>query len=145
MKYKIYVAKYGMPQSGAVLNWDYLAAMDGTDKSGAGPAFTEVSAANAKGWYYFEVTYGTTPFDVNELVGVIDCDNDAALGLNDIDRFHPVIITLRDLAFARLTNKAVQTKLTGDVIIFDDDGSTGQLKVDFTDGDTTITVEPASP
>ena len=66
MIYKVYVTKYGVPQAGAVLDWESLASTADVDKVGDGPAFTEL--VNAPGWYTFEMTFGTTPFDVEELV-----------------------------------------------------------------------------
>ena len=96
--YKIFVAESGVPKTGLSLTWEYLYALDGTDKSASAPTITEVGG----GWYKFSVTYGTAPFDVDELVGVIDCS--ATLG--DNERYIPVTLSLRDFAHDRLTNTA---------------------------------------
>ena len=141
MRYKIWVTKDGIPQPGAVLAWESLAAMDGTDKSGSAPAFTQVSAANAPGQYYFKVKYGTAPFDVPELVGHIDCDSDEALGLSDHERYHPVLITLRDLAWAKLVNKMIHDLATGQTTLRNDDDDDDELTFNITEEDNEETRE----
>ena len=112
---------------------------NGTDKSGSAPAISEVGG----GWYKFDITFGTAPWDVmtEDLAGVIDGGGSLA----DVDRYKPVSITLRGLALARIAHKAVQSKSTGDIDIYATDGSGKELKLDMTDGSSEITRSPGAP
>lgn len=105
MTYKFFVSDNGSPATGLTPSWSSLYALDGTDKSGSAPAISEVGG----GWYTFELTYGTAPFDVAELVGVID----AGSSLADHDRYRPVHVTVRDLALARMLAKRTYNLATG--------------------------------
>ncbi|HUX30616.1 MAG TPA: hypothetical protein VMV78_08315 [Thiobacillus sp.] len=108
---------YGLgPKTGLSPSWESLKAIDGIDKSSSAPSITEIGG----GWYKFSLSYGTAPWDVNELVGVIDADG----SLLDAQRYIPVCISLRDMAFAFLANKRQQTIASGMIEIMDDDGST---------------------
>ncbi len=98
MIYKIFITESGIPKTGLTLSWNSLYAIDGTDKSASAPAISEIGG----GWYKFELVYGTSPFDVAELVGVIDCGS----SLTGNERYVPVNISLRDLAAVKLVNKA---------------------------------------
>lgn len=111
--------------------------MDGTDKSGSAPAISEI----AGGWYKFSLSYGTAPWDVAELVGVID----AGSGILDAQRYIPVAISLRDLAFAILTNKQQQTIATGLIEILEDDGSTLLVKLTPTEATGKEILTPSGP
>ena len=138
--YKFYVTDGGEPKTGLAggCGWESLLTTAGVDKSGTAPAITEIGG----GWYKFTLTFGTSPFDVNELVGVIDT-NEATM--NDYDRYIPVLISLTDFAYARMIQKSIQTKATGDILVYDVDGSAADIKLDMTDGDTTVTMEPDAP
>ena len=116
MTYKIYIADGLGPKTGLSPSWESLKAIDGIDKSSSAPSITEIGG----GWYKFSLSYGTAPWDVNELVGVID----AGGSLLDAQRYIPVCISLRDMAFAFLANKRQQTIASGMIEILDDDGST---------------------
>ena len=144
MLYYVYATLDGEPKTGLTAAWEYLVtAENGTDKSGSGPAISEL----AGGWYKFAVVFGTAPWDVltEDLVGVIDIDSDAAGGLSGSERYIPITITLRGMALARLAHKGIQTKSTGDVVIYATDGSTGDMKLDMTNAASTITRAPAAP
>ena len=136
----VYFADAGVPKTGLSPDFEYLVtAENGTDKSGSAPTITEVGG----GWYNFEITFGSAPWDVTteDLVGVID----GGSSLADVDRYKPVAITLRGLGLARIAHKGVQNKSTGDIDIYATDGSDKVLKLDMTDGSSTITRSPAAP
>lgn len=105
MIYKIYITESGTPKTGLSPSWNSLRAIDGTDKSSSAPSISEVGG----GWYKFELVYGTSPFDVAELVGVIDAGNSLA----GYERYIPVNISLRDLAAVKLVNKASYDLVSG--------------------------------
>jgi len=121
MTYKFYVTDNGVPKTGLTPSWSSLKALDGTDKSGSAPTINEIGG----GWYKFEVTYGTVPFDVAELVGVID----AGSSLSNYERYVPVTISLRDLALAKLVNKASYDLVTAVEAIRNDADSADELKL----------------
>ncbi len=114
MIYKIYITESGIPKTGLTPTWNSLFSIDGVDKSADAPTISEVGS----GWYKFELSYGTSPFDVAELVGVID----AGSSLSGYERYIPVTITLRDYALYHLTNKAVWDEGSNYEIIYNDDG-----------------------
>ena len=116
MTFKLYIADGCGPKTGLSPSWESLKAIDGTDRSGSAPSISEIGG----GWYKFSQTYGTAPWDVNELVGVID----AGGSLLDAQRYIPMCVSLRDMAFAFLANKRQQTITNGLIEILDDDGST---------------------
>jgi hypothetical protein len=134
-----YVAKDGQPLTGAAgqMEFESLKTLSGTDKSGSAPAISEVGG----GWYKFSATYGTTPFDGGDLIGVIDADKDGTNNLANAERYIPVEVRLDFYALSRLVNKMSQDKLTGDMLIKNDAGQT-ILKLGITDGDTTLDREP---
>lgn len=135
-----YVAQDGQPLTGASaeMNFESLKKLDGTDKSGSAPSISEIGG----GWYKFSVAYGTAPFDAGDLIGVIDADKDGNNNLANAERYIPVEVRLDFYAFARLINKSSQDKTTGDVSIEDASGNT-ILKLDFTDGSSTLDRDPA--
>ncbi len=116
MVFKVYIADGAGPRTGLSPAWEYLLALDGADKSGAAPAISEIGG----GWYKFELTYETAPWDVAELVGLIDAGSE----ILDAQRYIPISISLRDLGFAFLTNKRQQTIASGLIEVLDDDGAT---------------------
>ena len=71
------------------------------------------------------MSYGTAPFDVAELVGVID----AGSSLSAYERYVPVTISLRDLALAKLVNKASYDLYTGVEAIRNDDDDADELQL----------------
>ncbi|MHA1370482.1 MAG: hypothetical protein ACTSRA_12315 [Promethearchaeota archaeon] len=128
MIYKIYITEDGAPKTGLSPTWNSLYALDGTDKSTSAPSISEVGG----GWYKFDVKYGTPPFDVNELVGVID----AGSSLSDYERYVPVNISTRDYALVHLTNKAVWDDNSKYETIYDDNNN-AEVKFTLTEaGDT---------
>ncbi len=147
MQYYVHVTNAGIVATGAVLAWEYLYDSNGAVTTN-NPAFTEVGG----GWYKFNVIYGddagpwksSDDTHKTDLLGVIDCDSDTAIGLVDIDRYKPVSITLRSLALAKLVHKGIQNKATGDVEIYAADQATADFKLDMTDSSTTITRTPAA-
>ncbi len=96
MIYVAYFADDGVPKTGLTPTWNSLRAIDGTDKSGDAPAITPIGS----GWYKWEIVYGTTPFDVMQLVGTID----GGSALINHERYKPVVMTIRDLALTRQVN-----------------------------------------
>ncbi len=121
MLYKFFVTEDGSPKTGLTPSWSSLYATDGTDKSGSAPSVSEIGG----GWYGFSVSYGTAPFDVAELVGVID----AGSSLSAYERYVPVTISLRDLALAKLVNKASYDLYTGVEAIRNDDDDADELQL----------------
>ena len=136
-----YAAKDGQPLTGAAAQMDFesLKTLAGTDKSGSAPAISEIGG----GWYKFSAAYGTAPFDAGDLVGVIDADKNGTGSLANAERYIPVEVRLDFYALARLVNKMSQDKLTGDMLIKDASGNT-ILKLDVTDGESTISRDPAA-
>lgn len=140
MLYEVYFSDAGVPKTGLSPTFEYLiTAENGTDKSGSAPTITEVGG----GLYTFDVTYGTTPWDVitEDLWMVID----GGSSLVDVDRYKPAAITLRGLALAKIAHKGVQNKSTGDIEIYNIDGTNKAFKIDMTDGATELTRTPAAP
>jgi hypothetical protein len=121
MIYKLFMTEDGVPKTGLSPTWESLYAADGTDKSAQAPAISEIGG----GWYKFDVTYGAAPFDVPELVGVID----AGSALSNYERYLPVTITLRDLSLAKLVNKASYDLVGGVEAIRNDEDSADELKL----------------
>jgi len=136
-----FVAKDGLPLAGAAAQMDFesLKLLDGTDKSGSAPAISEIGG----GWYKFSVAYGTAPFDAGDLVGVIDADKNGTNSLANAERYIPVEVRLDFYALARLVNNMSQEKASGDMLLKDDGGNT-ILKLDMTDGASTLDRAPGT-
>jgi hypothetical protein len=130
-----YIAKDGEPLTGAAsqMEFESLKTLDGTDKSGSAPSISEIGG----GWYKFSATYGTNPFDEGDLIGVIDADKNGTNGLANAERYIPVEVRLDFYALGRLVNKMSQDKLTGDMLIKNDNGQT-ILKLGITEGEATL-------
>ena len=135
-----YVSKDGSPLAGAAaeMNFENLKKLDGTDKSGDAPSISEIGG----GWYKFSAAYGSAPFDAGDLVGVIDADKDGNNNLANSERYIPVEVRLDFYGLMRMVNKMSQDKLTGDMLIKDAGGNT-ILKLDMTDGESTLDRDPA--
>jgi hypothetical protein len=123
MIYKIFITADGVPASGLSPAWQSLRTLDGTEKSASAPAISEIGG----GWYRFEMIHGTAPFDVAELVGVID----AGSALSNYDRYLPVTISLRDLALAKLVNPASYDLVSGVESIRNDADSVNELQIEL--------------
>jgi len=143
MLYYVYFSDGGVPKTGLTPTWEYLVtAENGTDKSSLAPTISEV----AGGYYTFDITFGESgsgkPWDVEteDLLGVID----GGSGLVDADRYKPIAITLRGLALARIAHKGVQDKGSGDIDIYQTDGSTKEMKLDMTDANDSLTRNPTA-
>jgi len=121
MIYKIFVTEDGAPKTGLMPTWNCLYGVDGTEKTEDAPAITEIGG----GWYKIELIYGNSPFDVAELVGVID----AGIGLANHERFLPITISLRDLGLAKLVNKATYDLSSGVETIWNDDVTASELQM----------------
>ncbi len=136
-----YVAKDGEPFIGAAAEMDFesLRSLDGTDKSGDAPSISETGG----GWYKFSVAYGSAPFDVNELVGVIDADKNGDNKLANVERYIPVEVRLDFYALARLVNKMSQDKLTGDMSIKNSSGNT-IMKLGITESESALDRNPGA-
>ncbi len=102
--YTIFITEDGAPKTGLTPGWEYLHALDGTDKSGSAPAISEIGG----GWYKFLLTYGTAPFDVDDLRGSIDAD----AGLVNYERYIPITISLNDLALDYMARGSSHDKAT---------------------------------
>lgn len=95
MLYYVYFSDEGVAKTGLTPTWECFGTSDnGTSKTG--PAISEISSTNAKGWYKFTITLGDAPWDVSaeDLSGVIDGGNVLA----NVDRYKPISITKRGLA-----------------------------------------------
>ena len=128
MLYYAYFANAGIPETGLTPDWEYLiTAENGTDKSGSAPAIAEAGG----GWYNFNVTLGTAPWDVvtEDLLGVVD----GGAALANVDRYKPVSITLRGMGLARIAHKMIQNLDTGDMILYGVDGTTEEMQLDMSD------------
>ena len=100
MLYEVCFTDGGVPKTGLTPTWESLAtAENSTDKSASAPTITETSG----GWYIYNITLGTAPWDVKteDLTGFID----GGASLADADRYKPVAFSKRGLALARLTHE----------------------------------------
>ena len=144
MLYYVYFSDDSGPVKNLTPIWQGLAtAENGTDKKTAGniySAISEVSAANVPGWYCFDITFGSSPWDVvtEDLVGVIDGGEELA----DADRYKPVAVTLRGLGLARIAHKGSQSKADGEVEIFKTDGVSSEMKLEMVDANGVLTRLP---
>jgi hypothetical protein len=123
MIYKIFITEDGEPKSGLSPVWRSLYELDGTDKSLMAPAISEVGG----GWYKFQVVSGVSPFDVPELVGVIDAGSE----LSNYDRYLPVTISRRDLGLAKLVNPASYDLADGVESIRNDADTADELRIEL--------------
>jgi hypothetical protein len=119
------------------MEFESLKTLDGTDKSGSAPSISEIGG----GWYKFSVAYGAGSFDAGDLVGVIDADKDGDNDLANVERYIPVEVRLDFYGLSRLVNKMSQDKLSGDMLIKNDNGDT-ILRLGITDGESTLDREP---
>ena len=134
-----YVAKDGEPLTGAAseMEFESLKTLDGTDKSGTAPTISEIGG----GWYKFSATYGTSPFDAGDLIGVIDADKDGTNSLANAERYIPVEIRLDFYAMKRLTEKTIEIDSMGCLESDLDNSITAKLS---SDGLSSVTItEPA--
>jgi len=136
-----YIAKDGEPLTGAATEMEFesLKTLSGVDKSGTAPAISEIGG----GWYKFSATYGTSPFDAGDLIGVIDADKNGQNNLANAERYIPIEVRLDFYGLARLVNKMSQDKLSGDMMIKNDAGAT-ILKLGITDGEATLDRDPGA-
>jgi len=154
MLYYVYFSNAGVPATGLTPTWYAPVVSSSSSSAGLYSAGTTSSAVGSPlagptiypagaGWYKFNITFGTAPWTATteDLVGVID----GGATLADSDRYKPVVISLRGLALARIGHKGEQSKQTGDVTIYQTDGSTAELKLDMTDTTTSITRNPVKP
>ena len=128
MLYYVYFSNAGVAETGLTPDWEYLiTAENGTDKSGSAPAIGETGG----GWYNFDVTLGTAPWDVatEDLLGVVD----GGAALANADRYKPISITLRGMGLARIAHKMIQNLDTGDMILYGVDGTTEEMQLDMSD------------
>ena len=141
IKIPFYVSQDGLPLTGATAEMEFesLLTTGGVDKSGSAPAISEIGG----GWYAFDPSYGTAPFDAGDLVGVIDADKDGDNSLSHVERYIPVEVRLDFYGLSRLVNKMSQDKLTGDMSIKDLAGNT-ILQLYMTDGESTLDRDPGS-
>jgi len=137
MKYFIFFRDdQNVPKTGLTPSWSSLRAADGTDKSGDAPAISEVGG----GWYSFDLHYGDAPFDVAELVGVIDAGAGVGVKLN---RYQPVRMSLRDLAPVRQVNLALHDLETGVTTYRNDDDDGNELVLTLTQSENVETRTPS--
>ena len=111
IKIPFYVSIDGAPLTGASAEMEFesLLTTGGVDKSGSAPAISEIGS----GWYAFQVTYGTAPFDAGDLVGVIDADKDGDNSLSNAERYIPVEVRMDFYGLGRLVDKAVEIDAMG--------------------------------
>ena len=146
MIYKVYFSNEGEPATGLTLVWDSLLDADlGTDLNDSNaPAFTEIGG----GWYTFELIPGTVPFDVKEIVGVIDGDNSSSGTLSGYDRWKPITMSWEDELAIDSTDtdsltpgKAIEALIAlvgGLAAVSDVDADTKRVTFKGRDGITTI-------
>ena len=128
MIYTFMATEDGAPKTGLSPSWQSLVAIDGTDKIGSAPAISEIGST---GIYKYEILYGTAPFDVNQLTGIIDCDS----SLNNYERYIKADMTLRDAALFKLVNKASHTLISGVTKIRNDEDDDDELTLAITEVD----------
>jgi len=137
-----YVAKDGEPLTGAAgeMEFESLKNLSGVDKSGTAPAISEVGG----GWYKFSATYGTSPLDAGDLIGVIDADKNETNNLANAERYIPVEIRLGFYATKRLTEKTVEIDSMGCLESDVDNNIKAELAKLASDGLSSLTItEPA--
>lgn len=145
MRYYVYFSDEQGPVTGLTPSWKGVSSADnGVDKTSvanSGVSISEISSANAPGWYGFDITYGQLPWDVIEedLVGVID----GGSSLADVVRYKPICVTLRGLALARIAHKAVQDKSTGNIDIFKVNGVGREMSLQMSDDGSEFSRIPA--
>jgi len=86
--YEVFASNAGVGTAGLVLAWESLVQRDGGGAEDSPPAFTDLGG----GWYTFSYSPSET------MLGVIDLDSDAAVGLSDADRYVPCKFTADDAA-----------------------------------------------
>lgn len=121
MRYKVFISDGGVPKTGLSPVWSSLRTAAGVDVLASAPAIVEIGG----GWYTFSVVHGVAPFTVSELVGVID----AGASLANADRYVPVVVSVRDLALAKLVNKATYDLVSGVETIRNDDDTADELRI----------------
>ena len=137
MFYYIYVSEAGQPKTGLTPTWLSLrTAENAADRSAQAPAIDEIGG----GWYRFDITYGQEPWDIKteDLVGVIDNGN-TMIGL---DRYKPIVISLRGLALARIAHKAQQNKADGHVTLYQTDGVNPEMQLTMSETTVSLTRQP---
>ena len=140
----VYFSQSGLPAPGLTPAWFSLHGADGQIHTPQAPPISEVGG----GWYRFELTRGTPPWQAGQLVGVID----GGSSLSGAERYLPVILTeqalerqadltLREpvaehkaapgslaadmnLVRQALAGKRSQDIAAGAIRIYDDDGTT---------------------
>ena len=138
MLYYVHFTDNGEPETGLTPSWEYLiTAENGTDKSGSAPAISELGG----GWYKFDVTFGTVPWDVTDedLLGFID----GGSGLVGSERYKPIAITKRGLALAALSHKSTYTKSTGVQVVQGVDDLGTELTQTLSDSSGVVTRTPS--
>jgi hypothetical protein len=120
MIYKLFLTENGVPKTGLTPTWSSLKTLDSTDKLSSAPTIQEIGG----GWYKFSVTFGTAPFNVTELVGVID----AGSSLSNYERYIPITISLRDLSLTKLVNIASYDLVSGVESIRNDDDTANEIQ-----------------
>lgn len=100
LKKYVYFSDVGVAATGLTPTFTSLiTATNGTDKSASAPTISEIGG----GWYSFEVTFGTAPWDVTdeELLGVIN----GGATLADTDRYKEVTVTKIDQVARQSNNE----------------------------------------
>ena len=141
IKIPFYVSRDGLPLIGAAseMDFEFLVTVDGVDKVEASPQIVEIGG----GWYNFEVAYGVEPFDSGDLVGVIDVDKSGVNFLANAERYIPIEVRLDYYGLARLVGYMSQDKITGDMQIKNDQGST-ILKLGINDAESILERYPGA-
>lgn len=147
MNYYIYITENGAPKEELSPSWYSLyQTSDGTDKTDDANLNSTINEIGG-GFYKFDITFGESPWDTTttDLVGVIDANADPSIGsTTSSERFIPIEISIRNLGLVRIAHKGIQSKTTGDVVIYKTDGTTPELKLNMTDSSGEITRNPES-
>ena len=59
-----------------------------------------------------------------------------------LDRYKPIVISLRGLALARIAHKAQQNKADGNITLYATDGTTGEMQLTMSETTETLTRQP---
>lgn len=139
IKIPFYVSRDGAPFTGGAdgMDFEVLVTIEGIDKLQSAPSIGEIGG----GWYEFEISYGSEPFDAGDMVGVIDADKSGNSSLSNAERYIPVEIRLDYYGLSRLVNQMSQDKISGDMLIKDYQGNT-IIKLGITDNESNLERTP---
>lgn len=136
MVIKIYFSDAGSPATGLSPTWESLRRSDtGADVSGSAPSISEIGG----GWYKATFVYGSGAWAAKvDLAGVVD----GGSSLDDVDRYVPVAVSIRDLALAKLVHKASYNLADGVETIRNETDTADELQLAIAESDGLETRTP---